>query len=265
MFDVTAVRYGSLSAPKSQLYHRFESYGEADSIVEMDYYFWLLRDGEQTVVVDTGFDPAVAARRGRTCLIDPIEALRMLGVDAAAVPTVVLTHFHYDHVGNIGAFESAQFIAPADELAFWTSPIARRSQFAAHVEEAELEELKRLAAGDRLRTSAGTEEILPGLTVVSVGGHSPGQQLVVVESAAGEVVLASDAIHFYEELDLDRPFGVISDLGEMYAAYDRLSSLGRRQGTVVIPGHDPEVAARFPTDREGALQSTRLIPDKEVR
>ena len=36
----------------------------------------------------------------------------------------------------------------------------------------------------------------------------------------GDVVLTSDAVHFYEELELDRPFCVVADLEAMYGAYD---------------------------------------------
>ena len=58
-------------------------------------------------------------------------------------------------------------------------------------------------------------------------------------------MLASDAVHFYEELEFDRPFSVVGDLAEMYAAYDVLKELARA-GAKVVPGHDPEVARRYP-------------------
>ena len=73
-FEVLAVHYGSLRAPRSELFHRFASYGEPDEVVEMAYYFWVLRRGGETIVVDTGFDPVVGERRGRTCLCAPRAA-----------------------------------------------------------------------------------------------------------------------------------------------------------------------------------------------
>jgi glyoxylase-like metal-dependent hydrolase (beta-lactamase superfamily II) len=97
----------------------------------------------------------------------------------------------------------------------------------------------------RVRPIARTAEIAPGVRAIDVGGHSPGQAILTVSTAAGEVVLASDAIHFYEELELDRPFGVFADLREMYAAYDVLRDL-EAEGRVLVPGHDPEVMERFP-------------------
>jgi glyoxylase-like metal-dependent hydrolase (beta-lactamase superfamily II) len=245
-FEVLAVRYGSLRAPRSELFHRFASYGEPDEVVEMAYYFWILRRGAETVVVDTGFDPGVGARRGRTCLCPPIEALATLEVDPTEVSTLVVTHLHYDHVGNLDAFPEAELVLPRRELDFWTGPFAARRQFATHVEPDEIARLEEARRAGRVRLTDGTEQILDGITAIVVGGHSPGQQLTVVAGGAGDVVLTSDAVHFYEELELDRPFGVVADLEAMYGAYDLVKRLGAGPGATVVPGHDPEVMARFP-------------------
>lgn len=245
--EVLAIRYATLQSRKRDLFFRYETYGEADGeeIVEMAYYFWVLRSAQSTIVVDTGYAPAVGARRGRTLRCDPLDAVRAIGIDPQAVETVLVTHFHYDHVGNLGAYPNATLVVPRRELDFWTGPLAAREQFGAHVEADEIAAIAAADRAGRVRTTDGTEEVAPGVTAISVGGHSPGQQLIRVAAAGGEVVLASDAVHFYEELELDRPFGVIADLGEMYAAYDLLKEYAAA-GATVVPGHDPEVLARFP-------------------
>jgi glyoxylase-like metal-dependent hydrolase (beta-lactamase superfamily II) len=237
-FDVEAVRYGSLRSHAADLYYRHGSYGEPDAELEMAYFFWLLRDGAETVVVDSGFDPQVGERRGRTCLVRPLDALRQRGVDVAAVTTVIVTHLHYDHVGNLSAFPNATFHVPRTELDFWTGPAARSYQFSSHVEPAEIEFLARAASEGRVRLTEGTGEVVPGVTGIEVGGHSPGQQVLVVHGRSGDVVLASDAVHFYEELERERPFAVLHDLERMYAAYAVLKQLAE-DGAVVVPGHDP--------------------------
>ena len=247
-YDVLAVKYGMLASHKSELYYRYESYGEPDGAASMAYYFWVLRAGETTVLVDTGFDPAAASRRGRTCLIAPLDALRDLGVEPESVTTVVVTHLHYDHIGNLKAFPGAELIVPARELEFWTGPFAGRPQFAPHVEAEEIDYVQRAAAEGRVRTTQGTEEILEGVVAISVGGHSPGQQVTLVEGTRGTAVLASDAVHLYEELEQDRPFAVMHDLEQMYAAYDLLNDLARSRGAVVVPGHDPDVFLRHGGD-----------------
>jgi glyoxylase-like metal-dependent hydrolase (beta-lactamase superfamily II) len=246
-YAVTAIRYGRLVASRARLFFRYESYGEPDAEAEMAYYFWLLRGAGETILVDTGFDAAVGRRRGRTCLVEPVAALERLGVAPADVTTVVVTHFHYDHIGNLDAFPAARLVVPRRELEFWTGPVARRAQFAEHVEPDEIAHVQRAAVEGRVRITDGDEEIAPGIRAIAVGGHSPGQQLTVVETGASPVVLASDAVHFYEELERDRPFAVVADLEAMYRAYDVLRGLAADRGAVVLPGHDPRVMERFPS------------------
>ena len=257
-YEVHAVRYATLRSSKAELYYRHQSYGEPDAEAEMAYYFWLLRDGEETIVVDCGFDPEAGARRGRTCLCAPLDALRALGVEPEAVSTVIVTHLHYDHIGNLAAFPAATLCVPARELDFWTGPMAARFQFASIVEPAEIGFVVAAAAEGRVRTTSGTEEICDGVTAITVGGHSPGQQVIVVEGEGGDVVLASDAAHFSEELELERPFAVVHDLEGMYAAYDLLKGFARA-GAIVVPGHDPDVAERYPlVARTGGGEAVRI-------
>ncbi len=244
---VAAVRYGTVAASKSTYFHRYESYGEPDAAQSLDYYFWLIGDGRDAIVVDTGFDPAVGARRGRTCLCAPREALARLGVDAGSVSRVLVTHFHYDHVGNLDAFPNAELFVPERELRFWTGPLASRGQFAQLVEPAEIERIAEARRQGRVRTMGARTVVAPSVTAVDVGGHSPGQQVVLIDTGHGLVVLASDAAHFYEEFELDRPFAVIANLAEMYEAYDVLRAACREPGSVLVPGHDPEVMNRFPS------------------
>ena len=75
----------------------------------------------------------------------------------------------------------------------------------------------RAKAAGRLRIVDRSLEVVPGVNVERVGGHSPGQLIVSIATADGELMLASDAVHYYEELELDRPFAVIADLADASA------------------------------------------------
>jgi glyoxylase-like metal-dependent hydrolase (beta-lactamase superfamily II) len=244
-YEVVALRYGTCVTRRAQCFLGYELYREGDAPQQMDFFLWVVRNAETTIVVDTGFDPHVAERRTRTCLIPPAEALVFAGVPPAAVEHVVLTHLHYDHIGNLGAFPRASFEVQGSELDFWDGPYAGRGQFAALVEPAELAAIQSAARAGRIRRLEGDSVIAPGVMALWTGGHTPGQQIVVVRGARSVVVLASDALHFYEELDGDRPFAVLSDLAEVYAGYDLLRELAG-MGATIVPGHDPAVLDRFP-------------------
>lgn len=244
-WEVVAVRYGTLTTDKSSLFYRYHSHGEPDGPQTMDYFFWVLTSGGRTIVVDTGFDPESGRRRGRTCLISTQDALARLGIDPDAVEQLILTHFHYDHIGNVHLFPNAELVVAAAELEFYTSPMARRFHFAEAVEQPELDHIVQAQSDGRVTVVTDEMVIAPGVTALVVGGHAPGQMVITINTPAGEVVLAADAVHLYEEMEKDRPFSVLVDLPGMYRAFDLLRER-ERQGATVVPGHDPDVTTRFP-------------------
>jgi glyoxylase-like metal-dependent hydrolase (beta-lactamase superfamily II) len=66
------------------------------------------------------------------------------------------------------------------------------------------------------------------------------------------VVLASDASHFYANMEQVRPFPIVYSVADMVEGYARLRALADSPGHI-IPGHDPLVLARYPA-ASGALQ-----------
>jgi hypothetical protein len=69
-------------------------------------------------------------------------------------------------------------------------------------------------------------------------------QIVRVATEAGMVVLASDASHFYENINSERPYAVVDSLPSMYGAFDRIRQLAS-DSKYIIPGHDPAVMDNF--------------------
>ena len=256
-YRVLAVRYAEREITFEHAYYRWFSYGDPDGPLTLSYYFWLLEPlhalGAPPIVVDCGFDPAVWERMGRITALTPAQALARLGVDGAAVERLVISHLHYDHIGNVGAVPNARISVPRIEFEFWGSdPVAHNAQFAQHTDANAVAALTAAHGDGRVELIDDGAELAPGLTALHVGGHSPGQVVLEVAGEQGTVVLASDAVHYDDELERRRPFGVFSDLAGMYRGYDLLSSLASA-GMTVVPGHEPAVMDRFaPLDGNGA-------------
>lgn len=245
-YEVLAVRYATQYAPKSRWYYRYESYGEPDEEVELDYFVWVLRGAERTILVDTGFAGAAGPPKRVVLHAHPLDALRRVGIEPESVETVLVSHFHYDHIGNIGAFGDAEVIVGRDEYAFWAGPYGHRWPLRVVVEQDRIEDIARAATAGRVRMLADGETVAPGIRAVLLPGHSPGQLAFVVATGDGTIILASDAAHYYEEVERDRPFSIFSDLVGMYRGYDKLRELLVVTGGTLVPGHDPDVMRRFP-------------------
>jgi glyoxylase-like metal-dependent hydrolase (beta-lactamase superfamily II) len=257
-YEVLAVRYGTRMTSRAAVYHGYEQVGEPDRPLRMDYFFWLLRRDAGTILVDCGFEPAVGERRGRTTLVAPLEALDRLGVSRDSLESIVVTHLHYDHTGALDAFPSATLVVQRRDLEFWSAP-GLAAEHAAHVEMGEVAFVADAVEAGRARVLDGAAIVAPGVAAILVGGHSPGQQSLVVKGEQGAVLLTSDAIHYDEEAaDPRLQFAIFTNLEEMVAGYGLLQSVAERTGAALVPGHEPAVAERFPP-AEGDLRPGAVL------
>lgn len=244
-YEVFAIRYARRDARRAE---HFVGGDPHDAPMPMDYFTWLVRGPGRHFVVDTGFTAEMAARRKREFLRCPVEALVLLGLEAAAVSGVVLTHLHYDHVGNFHRFPNARFHLQEREMAYATGRHMRYPRFGHGFEVEEVVGMVRLNFSGRLELHDGAVELAPGLTLHLVGGHTAGLQVVRVHTRRGWVVLASDASHFYENMRSSRPFTTAFHLGEMVDAFRTVERLATSPAHIV-PGHDPLVMRQYPAPR----------------
>ena len=127
-YEVLAIKYAEADAlPPGTVQIGMDPH---HSPFDMTYYVWLIRRGSEVIVVDTGFNPASGAKRGRRLLRCPTEPLRQLGVDPLTVQTLIVTHLHYDHIGNSDFFPNATFHLQDKEMAFATGRYEGMSKMA---------------------------------------------------------------------------------------------------------------------------------------
>lgn len=239
-YRIYAVRYAHRKTSSSEVFYR----DSHDAPMTMDYFVWAVTDGRQTVVVDTGFTEAVGTRRGRQFLRSPERGLAEIGVDAARVEHVILTHCHYDHIGGQALFPRATFYIQDTEVAFYTGRHASAPAFRHSIEVDDVCGLVRLNYEGRVRFVDGAREVVPGVGVEKVGGHTAGMQIVTVATSRGQAVLASDASHYYRNFEERIPFNTLHDLPGTYHAFQRLYDLAATPA-LILPGHDPLVLERL--------------------
>jgi glyoxylase-like metal-dependent hydrolase (beta-lactamase superfamily II) len=245
--DVFAVRVGRRQTDtRSGKFYRYGIYGLPDDRLVMDFYFWVIVRGSSVVLFDTGYSQHALTHRGEApFLVEPMAALGHLGIGPEDVTDVIVSHFHWDHTGNIAQFPNARLSFQQAELDFWTGPIAAKPTFVDTIESHEVDYLAKAHADGRVNVLTGDAELFPGITALHVGGHTPGQQMLRIERPGRRpVILTSDAAHFYEEVDDDRAFLIFADLPGLYSTYARLRDL-QADGAAVVAGHDPLVMERF--------------------
>ena len=240
--EIYALRYATRPAMRSG---HFIGGDPHDAPMPMDYFLWVVKSGGRTIVVDTGFTEAMAAKRKRDFLEAPERLLARFGVSPQDVTEIVLTHLHYDHAGNLDKFPNAIFHIQDREVNFATGRHMCFHRFSHAFEVDDVVDLVRLVYDHRVKFHSGDSELARGISLHLIGGHTDGLQCVRVSTARGWVVLASDTSHFYENFEAERPFPTVFHLGDMMQGFHRLRELAGAADRI-IPGHDPLVMKRYP-------------------
>jgi glyoxylase-like metal-dependent hydrolase (beta-lactamase superfamily II) len=259
-YAVYAIRYATREARRPE---HFVGGDPHDVPMAMDYFTWAIVGEGRRYVIDTGFTAEVAAQRKRTHLRCPAASLRLLGIDPDTVEDVILTHLHYDHVGNFHKFPAARFHLQDREMAFATGRNMALSYFRHGFEVEDVVGVVRMNFGGRVAFHDGDEEIAPGISLHFIGGHTAGLQVIRVHTRRGWMVLASDASHYYEHFRENRVFTIAYRIDDMLEGYRKVKQLADSLDHI-IPGHDPMVMQLYPPP-EPSLQGVIAQLDAEPR
>lgn len=258
-YEIYAIKYGQRVGTRGGMF----VYGDPhDAPMAMDYFVWAIRNAERTIVIDVGYAREEGERRGRTFVRSPVDGLRLIGIEASQVKDVIITHMHYDHAGNLALFPKARFHIQDEELTYVTGRAMTHKVLRSSFALDDVLEMVRLVYGDRVVFHAGDDEIAPGVTVHHIPGHTRGLQSVRVDSNRGWVIVASDAAHYYENLEQETPFVTLENMYLMLEGYRKLRALAPSD-THIVPGHDPAVLKRYPPpspELEGIVARLDVAP-----
>ncbi len=247
VYEIYAIRYGYHDRRSSECFLGGDPH---DQPMPLNYYIWLIRNSARTIVFDTGFNDRAAAERGRQMVCPVAEGLTSLGVDPGQVEDVVISHMHYDHAGNVDLFPNARLHLQDREMAFCTGRCMCHPAMRGAYEADDVAAMVHRVFAGRACFHDGTSELAPGITLHHVGGHTMGLQVVRVRTRRGWLVLASDASHLYANMDEGRPFPILYNLADMLEGFTTVKRLASAPD-LVIPGHDPQVLARYPAGVPG--------------
>jgi glyoxylase-like metal-dependent hydrolase (beta-lactamase superfamily II) len=213
---------------------------------------WLIQGADKLILIDTGLGDLdevseMQSRYGvdfvatRSKDQDLVEGLARFGVTPEQIDIVVLTHLHFDHVGNNELFPNARFFVQKDELPQAQHPphfcMFYYPEYSYKVDSIE----------DQLEVIDGDLELVPGIRLVKIGGHTPGCMVVMVETEVGTVCLTSDVMYNYKNLELNWPMGSFWDLPDLIDGYARL----HQEADIIVPEHDWKFLELHPTGTIG--------------
>jgi len=229
----------------------------------------LARDGEHTVLIDTGYGGKASDKERELMDLEPgapLEAsLETLGVALADVDTVVFSHLHFDHAGGATRYDDQGRL----ELTFPGARhfVARTEWKIATSGAAELrgayptEHFLPIAESNQLELFDDNAEILPGLRALWTGGHTRGHHALIFESQGQTAIYPGDLCPMAAHVRSH--WGMAYDTDPLATRRRKPEVLGRAADDSwwVLWDHDPDHAAcRLARDDKREFVVTEALP-----
>lgn len=248
-YTITPIKVGSI------LYYRGAFTSNQEQYKEKEWFpvlIFLIEGDGRKILVDTGCgNPEMESMK--KCFHGPSEqlpdqvpdqALRNLGINPEEIDTVIITHLHWDHSYNNQMFPNARFYVQKKELQYAIAPIPK---FTITYEAPENGVIPHwLKDGVHWNLIDGDYDLCDGIQLITLPGHSPGLQGVLVDTEDGRYLIPSDAIPLYDNFETGtfKVSGLCANIDDFYASWEKMKATGAQ----IIPSHDARVAEvkRFP-------------------
>jgi len=163
-----------------------------------------------------------------------------------------VSHIHWDHLDGADLFPRAKIWIQREEYDYYLG--AGRVPLHEAIDTVDAGMLADLHDQGRVAFVGGdAQTILPGLVAYTGGKHTFASQYVGVHTAKGTVIVASDNVYLFENLEKHAPIAQTLDAKSNLAAQDRMRKLASSL-RLIVPGHDPAVFERFPAVAPGVVK-----------
>ncbi len=243
-YEIYAIRYATI--PDFAV-NQLVAGAEAGRKLDIAMMVWLVKGNGRNILVDSGFYREQFFKQWHvTDFVKPSDAVKRAGVQPEDITDVIITHMHWDHADGMDLFPKAKIWLQKDELEYYAGEAWQSRRTHGGIDPDDVIAAVKLNMQGRVGLVNGdAQEILPGVTCYTGGKHTYASQFVAVNTAVGAVVLASDNMYLYENLEKHIAIAATLDADSNLRAQDRMKQLAASP-QFIIPGHDPAVMTKFP-------------------
>lgn len=253
-YRVFAIEYGTLLDERTS---RWLPGADSTLRVDVSAMVWLIKGpDDHNILVDAGYRPDVSNATSQRIqdYLRPDHAVAKLGISPDEISDIILTHLHWDHADGVPLFPNAHLWVQKAELEYYATSAWQENGDHTAVLPRNIPELVKLNTEGRVTLVDGDgQEIFDGIRVYTGPRHSFASQYVGVNTSGGTVIVASDCIWLYANLELGLANRITFDPEADLAAFDRMKQIASRPDWI-LPGHDRTVFEKFPDPIPGVAR-----------
>jgi glyoxylase-like metal-dependent hydrolase (beta-lactamase superfamily II) len=223
--------------------------------IDIQMMFWLVKGPDaKNIIVDCGFyrDKFLKQWKPRS-FVKPSDAVAKLGLKPEDITDIIISHIHWDHADGMDLFPKATVWIQKEEYGYYTGE-AWQPGGRPQADTDDVMMLVKMNLEHRVRFVDGdNQEPIPGIRLYTGGKHTYASQYASVNTKAGKIIVASDNLYLYENLEKHVPIAATLDAVSNLAAQDRMREIASSP-RLIVPGHDPAVFTKFPTPGEGVAR-----------
>lgn len=239
--DMSLTRFecGTPAAPTLVNQRFTDTYNYGDLKIQFVYSCYLIKHGDRYMVWDTGFAVNAPDRGPKVGLV---EQLAQINVKPDQVNFVGISHYHGDHIGQVGSFPKATLLIGQGDWDVLTSP-----KPPANANPAPFQHW--IKGEGKLETVPQDKDVFGDGSVIMLytPGHTPGHHSLFVKlPQAGAFILVGDLAHFQENLDGNGVPAFNTDRGQTLASLDRVKKMAAAHKATIILQHDARHVDKLP-------------------
>lgn len=256
-YEVYAIKFAAKATPLA-VSALAEKGSEKDS-VNLDFMVWLIKGKNgKNVLVDAGFlrDIEEAKDFGIINYVRPDSMLSKLALSAEDITDIIVSHPHWDHIDGIDLFPKAHIWMQKEDFNYFVSTAWQKEGINWGFDKRDVRKLIDLNLAGKLTLVDGDDkEIISGIVVYTGSRHTFNSQYVLVETGINKIILASDNIWIYYNLEHLRPAASLGtfDTTAYIKSMQRMKTLASNV-KYIIPGHDSRVFSIFPSISQGVVK-----------
>jgi len=235
--EITLARFdcGTGQAPTDVGLRFTDTYAYSGLKIQIVYSCYLIRHGDDYMVWDAGQSMSAGAVAPKVSLVDQLAQLRLT---PQQIKFIAISHYHGDHIGQVGSFPSSTLLIGKRDWDALTKSSESSVPFAHWI-----------TGAGKLETVAQDKDVFGDGTIVMLNmpGHTPGHHSLLVRlKNKGPVLLTGDLAHFRENYDGDGVPNFNTDRTETLSSFDRFKKIAKNLKATVIIQHDARDIAKLP-------------------